>query len=220
MIKMLVSVFLILVCLSGCNRETRIQTHTRAKTDKKPVSQFVPHNGDIIFQISRSSQSTAIQIATKSKYSHVGIIYSKDGEYYVFEASRTAKLTPLSQWIAIGVNNHYVVKRLTNAKEILTTNALNNMYKEGQQLVEKPYDLYFEWSDKRMYCSELVWKIYKRALGIEIGKLQKLRDFDLSSPIVAKKVKERFGTNPPLDETVISPVSIFDSHLLTTVFEN
>ena len=74
MIKFLVSVLLIMVCLSGCNRETRIQTHTRTKTDKKLVSQFVPHNGDIIFQISRSSQSTAIQIATKSIVLHERII--------------------------------------------------------------------------------------------------------------------------------------------------
>ncbi|MBL4670033.1 MAG: hypothetical protein JKY30_12325 [Flavobacteriales bacterium] len=32
-------------------------------------------NGDIIFQISKSSQSKAIQLATNSKYSHMGIIY-------------------------------------------------------------------------------------------------------------------------------------------------
>lgn len=32
-------------------------------------------NGDIIFQTSTSGQSKAIQIATGSKYSHMGIIY-------------------------------------------------------------------------------------------------------------------------------------------------
>ena len=31
-------------------------------------------NGDIIFQTSKSSQSKAIQLATNSKYSHMGII--------------------------------------------------------------------------------------------------------------------------------------------------
>src|SRR5437867_163185 len=27
-----------------------------------------------------------------------------------------------------------------------------------------PYDLTFEWSDDKIYCSELVWKVYERAL--------------------------------------------------------
>src|SRR5690606_5876902 len=36
-------------------------------------------NGDIIFQTSKSSQSQAIQLATKSKYSHMGIIYESEG---------------------------------------------------------------------------------------------------------------------------------------------
>lgn len=31
-------------------------------------------NGDIIFQTSKSNQSKAIQLATDSKYSHMGII--------------------------------------------------------------------------------------------------------------------------------------------------
>ena len=34
--------------------------------------------GDIIFQTSNSNQSKAIQLATHSKYSHVGILYKKN----------------------------------------------------------------------------------------------------------------------------------------------
>ena len=32
----------------------------------------------------------------------------------------------------------------------------------------KDYDLYFEWSDDKIYCSELVWKIYKNGADIEL----------------------------------------------------
>jgi hypothetical protein len=87
-------------------------------------------------------------------------------------------------------------------------------------IMGRDYDIYFEWSDDRIYCSELVWKIYKSAAGIEIGSLQKLKDFDLSHPLVQEKIKERFGGHPPLDEIVISPASIFDSDLLFTVHSN
>jgi hypothetical protein len=64
----------------------------------------------------------------------------------------------------------------------------------------------------------LVWKIYKRGLGIELGALKKLQSFDLSHPVVKKKLKERYGNNIPLNENVIAPQGIFDSALLETIF--
>jgi len=83
--------------------------------------------------------------------------------------------------------------------------------------IGKPYDLYFEWSDERIYCSELVWKIYKECTGVEIGELQKLSDFDLTSDIVKRKLEERYGNNIPMNELVISPGAMFDSELLMEV---
>ena len=177
-------------------------------------------NGDIIFQTSKSSQSKAIQIATKSKYSHMGIIYQKDNEFCIFEATQPVKLTPLNEWIKRGKNGHYVVKRLKNSKKILTSENLSKMKTIGEKFIGKDYDLYFEWTDKRIYCSELVWKIYKEALGIEIGKLETLSDFDLSNKIVQKKMKERYGNNIPRNELVISPAAMFNSSKLKTVYKN
>ena len=81
-------------------------------------------------------------------------------------------------------------------------------------------DLTFEWSDDKIYCSELIWKIYQRATGIEIGKLEKLSDFDLTNEAVKQKMMERYGDKIPTNEIVISPASIFDSELLTTVKSN
>ena len=94
------------------------------------------------------------------------------------------------------------------------------MKQVGDQFNGKNYDLTFEWSDDKIYCSELIWKIYQRATGIEIGKLEKLSDFDLTNEAVKKKMKERYGDKIPTEEIVISPASIFDSELLTTVKSN
>ncbi|MNS84538.1 hypothetical protein D3C72_1183680 [compost metagenome] len=90
----------------------------------------------------------------------------------------------------------------------------------GKDFLGKNYDATFEWSDDKIYCSELIWKIYQRGVGIEVGKLEKLKDFDLSSTEVKTKLKERYGNNVPLNETVISPASIFNSPLLITVTSN
>jgi len=191
-----------LTLLFACNEEERFK------------------NGDIIFQTSKSSQSKTIQLATGSKYSHMGIIYVQDEKYFVYEAVQPVKLTPLEQWIARGENSHFVVKRLKNYEDILNATVLNKMKTVGERFKDKDYDLYFNWSDDRIYCSELVWKIYNEATGLEIGSLQKLKQFDLSNPTVSNKVKERYGNNIPLDEKVISPAQMFESDLLYTVSSN
>ena len=184
--------------------------------DESPQQNF--RNGDIIFQDSPSSQSKAIKIATKSKYSHVGIIYVNDGKHFVYEAVGPVILTPLKKWISKGVNGAFVVKRLKNS-DVLSLKNLESMKREAKKFANKPYDALFAWGDNRIYCSELVWKIYKRALGIELGKLKKLRSFDLTHPVVKAKLEERYGKNIPLDEPVIAPQGIFDSDLLKTVYE-
>lgn len=177
-------------------------------------------DGDLIFQTSTSSQSQAIQLATNSKYSHMGIIYENDGNYVVYEAVQPVKLTPLTEWINRGKNGHYVIKRLENADEILTAPILLKMKQVGDQFNGKDYDKYFEWSDEKMYCSELVWKIYKEATGIEIGKLEQLSDFELSDELVQAKMIERYGDNVPMDEKVISPAAMFNSDKLVTIEAN
>jgi len=192
-----------------------------AKTEvKKLADQDEIKNGDLIFQTSLSGQSKAIQLATKSKYSHCGLIYKDGNDFYVFEAIQPVKRTPLDKWIARGQDGKYVIKRLKNADQVLTPTTLTKMKQVGDKFNGKNYDLTFEWSDDKIYCSELIWKIYQRATGIEIGKLEKLSDFDLTNEAVKKKMKERYGDKIPTEEIVISPASIFDSELLTTVKTN
>jgi uncharacterized protein YycO len=177
-------------------------------------------NGDLIFQTSLSGQSKAIQLATKSKYSHCGLIFKDGKEFYVFEAVQPVKRTPLDKWIARGKDGKYVIKRLKNADQVLNSATLTKMKQVGDQFNGKNYDLTFDWSDDKIYCSELIWKIYQRATGIEIGKLEKLSDFDLTNEAVKQKMKERYGDKIPTNEIVISPVAIFDSELLTTIKSN
>jgi len=216
---------LALIAFSGCYAKRYFfNPKLRLKTAKSEIKKLADGNeirdGDLIFQTSLSEQSKAIQLATKSRYSHCGIIYGENGRYYVFEAVQPVKPTPLDEWIVRGKDGHFVIKRLKNADEILTVETLEKMKREGEKFIGKDYDLTFEWSDEKIYCSELIWKIYQRAAGIEIGKLEKLSDFDLTSEVVRQKMKERYGDKIPMSETVISPAAIFDSELLMTVKSN
>ena len=184
------------------------------------ASAYVPRSGDIIFHTSRSSQSVAIQRATHSPYSHMGIVYVEEGQPFVYEAIQPVRLTRLEDWERRGEGGHFVVKRLRDADRLLTAGNLSRMKAEGKKFQGRNYDLYFERSDDRMYCSELVWKIYYRALGIEIGRTQMLGDFDLSDPAVIRKMKERWKGSIPLNETVISPAAMFESNQLITVYSH
>jgi len=190
---------LFLILLLSCRKELKFQT------------------GDIIFHTSKSSQSKAIQLATDSQYSHVGLIYVKENKLFVLEAVQPVKFTPLQEWIERGVNKKFVVKRLQNSNKIFTRESQNKVTIIAEEFLGKDYDPYFEWSDDRIYCSELVWKIYERVFNIELGKLKELSDFDLSNPIVKEKLRERYGNDVPLDEKVISPGDIFECELLEEV---
>jgi hypothetical protein len=174
-------------------------------------------DGDLIFHTSRSAQSAAIQRATHSAYSHMGVVFIRRGKPFVFEAVSTVRFTPLEAWVARGNGGHFVLKRLRDSKSLLDRTGVEKLTAVAQTFRGRRYDLTFEWSDERIYCSELAWKLYDRALGVRIGALQKLRDFDLQDPVVRKKLRERYGSRLPLDEPVISPSSMFDSDLLVTV---
>ena len=174
-------------------------------------------DGDIIFHASRSSQSEALRLAMNSPYTHMGVIFFDDGSPVVYEAVGPVKFTPLEEWIDRGVDGHFVVKRLADADRRLTDAAIERLRAEGERYAGLPYDRLFEWSDDRIYCSELVWKMYKSALGLEIGELQTFRDFDLSSPEVLKAIRERYPEGLTMDETVISPASMLESDELVLV---
>lgn len=203
------------------NSDTIIK-YISAKVVEQKVTAFLENQlqeGDIIFQTSKSAQSKAIQLATGSEFSHMGIIYKDEEVLFVYEAVQPVKLTSLKDWIERCENAQFVVRRLRDNR-LLTPANLNRMKETGKRFLGKDYDIYFGWSDEKIYCSELVWKIYKEALGIEIGQLQTLQDFDLSHETVKEKMRERYGDRIPLTEKVISPASMIQSDLLFTVTGN
>lgn len=180
------------------------------------------HDGDVIFHVSQSAQSEAIKLATGSKYTHCGIVYihRQSGKAMVFEAGELVQNVPLEKWIERGKDGHYVLKRHANSDELFDDRNIKHLAGLLREHRGKQYDLTFEWSNEKFYCSELVWKIYNDGLGIELAPLERLGDFDLTSEIVQNIMQTRYGDNPPLDEQVISPKALFESPLLSTVYEN
>ncbi|MGZ3863493.1 MAG: YiiX family permuted papain-like enzyme [Bacteroidia bacterium] len=174
--------------------------------------------GDILFITSSSGQGKAIQLATKSKFTHVGVVFVENDKVYVYHAVEPVMKSTLDEFLQFSEDGKYTAKRLK--KGLLLTDATNEkMRKMAVGLLGKHYDIYFNWKDDEWYCSEFVWKLYERNYHLQIGTLRPLKDFDLSSDVVKTVMKKRYGNNIPYDEKMISPQDMFDSPLLEEVVE-
>lgn len=166
--------------------------------------------GDVIFQTSQSEQSPLLQIATRSKITHCGIIVMKNGKPYVLETLKTLVLTPLDKFIARGEDGKYWLKR--SKKE--------NIKIKYKSYLGKPYDLAFKFDNGKFYCSELIYDIYKNQLGIELCKPKKVGDYLIIGtdklPKIKKAMKRRGITK---EQYAVAPVDIFNSEHLNGVDE-
>lgn len=185
--------------------------------DAGPRYGFNPRNGDLVFQSTKSQLGPAIEIATGSSITHVGMILIDNDSAFVYEAVGPVRRIPLMEWIDLGVENKFCVKRLRNAGDILTPDILQKMRGVFSEWEGRDYDLQFQWSDDRFYCSELVHKIYERGAGMKLGETEEFGDFRLDHPVVQYWISMYFPDGPDLDERVVSPVSIYNDTSLVTI---
>ncbi len=171
--------------------------------------------GDIIFQTNGGEQGEAIMLATKSKYTHCGILFKDKNKWYVFEAIQPVQVNTLEDFIERGDGEHYVIKRLKGQSPL----PIEKMKAEAKTYLGKDYDIFFNWSNDEIYCSELVYKIYSEGAGIKICNKKYLKDYDLSNPTVKALMKKRYGNKIPLNEMMIAPSTIFESEKMELVVE-
>lgn len=134
----------------------------------------------------------------------------------VYEAVNPVKITSLDNWINRGQNKSYRVLRYRTK---LSSEQIQAIKSYSQKQLGKSYDLKFQWSDGKMYCSELVWKAYKAA-GIELCKPNKFSDYNINSPLARQAIRQRYGKSINLDEPVVAPSDIFNSWSLRVVKSN
>ncbi len=160
--------------------------------------------GDIIFQTSKAAQSKFLVAGTGSLASHCGIIVEREDGLYVYEAKTAGDglvaLIPLDEFIDKGVMNIAWYRRVT--EEPLKV----RLDYEGQE-----YDYGFEFDNGKMYCSELVYLIYKEQFGIELCKPRTISEFNVGFSFAQKFLEQR---GIPLDRLAVPPVDIQDSPIV------
>ena len=170
--------------------------------------------GDLIFHRSTSPQSAAIGEATGSSWSHVGIIVNRNRSWYVVEARQGVEVTALKSFIDRGKDKQYKIFRFPAFANSVSK---LNLYQVLAKYMKKPYDIYFEFSNDRIYCSELTYKVMLELTGQKIGTVNKMKELRLDGPHVKELIKRRLtdlGKELDPEELIVTPISqMLDSNL-------
>lgn len=174
--------------------------------------------GDIILIRSQSEQAAAIAEGTNSIWTHVGIIVKRSGDWHVAEAVGPLAVKPLSAFIGRSKNKTYKIVRNQRFSQKMLPKLYAALYKYNQ-----PYDIFFEYSDERIYCSELVYKVFRDVTGSGVGRIQKMKELRLDGPYVSKLIEERLtaiGKELNPEEPIITPVGLLDDNNLSLIHES
>ena len=190
-------------------------------------------NGDIVFQDSGGAQGVAIMFASRSLYTHVGLIeMAPDGKALVVEAVGPVRTIPLDRWIARGRGKRITIKRLKNLDEPKAKAVIARAHHYDGY----PYYIFFYDSRDAIYCSELVYAAFIEAIGISVGRVEKLRDLHIDNVAVRKLIESRWQRHPlcqsnatttfdacyalVLEQTMVTPASIARDPQMDLVYSN
>ncbi|MFK7988939.1 MAG: YiiX/YebB-like N1pC/P60 family cysteine hydrolase [Sandaracinaceae bacterium] len=168
--------------------------------------------GDVVFQDSGSAQGRVIREVTGSAWSHVGLVLPHRGSLHVLEAISPVSWTPLATWLD-RARGEVLVRRLPTSP---SEDQVARMVEVGAAWVGRPYDARFEWGDARLYCSELVFLVFERALGLRLAEPQRWRELDLGARGRAL-ARRRIGRLPPADGPLVTPEALASSPELISV---
>jgi len=169
-------------------------------------------NGDVVLQASTSSRSALIRKASRSPYSHVGLVeVAKDG-VFVLEAVQPVSRTPLDAWVKRGEGGHVTVLRAKGLDDA----ARRRVVAAARKQLGKPYDARYRWDDERLYCSELVVKAFARGAELSVGKQEKVSALALDAAELA--LAEKLGVSA--QQSLVTPGSLAEDDAFETVFSN
>lgn len=201
--KILIAIGILIVAIAIPLRSWLIEPLSAQDT---PITDI--REGDVIFHTSQSSQSPLIQIGTRSHITHCGIVVMKEGKPYVLETLKTLVLTPLDKFIVRGKDGKYWLKR-SDKEDIKIDYA---------HYLGKSYDFAFSFDNDIYYCSELVYDIYKRQLGIELCTPKQISDYLILGTDKLDKIEEAMSRRGITKEQyAVAPVDIFESEHLYNV---
>jgi len=154
--------------------------------------------GDLLFNKLSGDLQVGMENGLNRSFDNIGIVFIDGDNYGVMETAERVGYISMSSWIEKGLDQKYVVKRLFNDDSVLTDERIQKLRKEAHSHIWKEVEKSRNWSDDKLYNAELVWKVFKNSLDVELAELNTVND-EFSS------------------EYVITPEAIYSSKSLVTV---
>ena len=174
---------------------------------------YEPQKGDLVFQsLPRNAVVNAIEGATESPYSHCGIVARQENRWVVLEALHGVEVTPLREFLVRGRKQGFAVCRLKEEHQKHVPKTIN----AAREMLGRPYDSRYRMDDEKIYCSELIWKAYRKVTGTELGKPVQLKTLKWGP---YRPVIEALEGGPvPLDRMMITPADLARAKQLKLVY--
>lgn len=192
---------LALIACSGCG-------------DGNVRGDYVPQVGDVLFQsLPHNELIDAIEGASKSPYSHCGIVVKRGDAWLVLEANGPGvREIGLDRWIRQGRGAGFATYRFA-AKY---APQIDSIIGAARKFIGKPYDIHYDLDDGKIYCSELIYKAFLDATGEELGTIRKLGDLDWKPHEAIIRKIENGGL--PLERRMITPGDMAAAKQLQPVY--
>lgn len=171
--------------------------------------------GDIVLQSIGGNLGRIIQGVTLSPLDHCGIvIVDARGRVRVIEAVGPVREIDIAQWVRRGKGEKIAVYRPNDELAEHTEQVIE----AARRYLGRPYDIQYELDDAKIYCSELVWKAWRDAVGVELAPTETLGSMNWV-PWTAHILSLTEG-ELPLDRPIVSPVQLTRSPLLRLVYSD
>lgn len=192
---------LVLCVMVGCRAQSR--------------GDYQPQSGDVIFQsFPHSPLTDTIESVSLSPFSHCGLVIKRGSKVVVCEAIGPVQDTPLDAWIKRGRNQAFAVYRLNDSYAA----KIEGFVQAAETFRGRPYDIHYAFDDERIYCSELVFKAFKKSVGEDLGLVKRLGDLNWRPNEAFIRKIENGGL--PLEREMITPQDLSEAKQLHQVYKN
>ncbi|MBP0616717.1 hypothetical protein [Jiella mangrovi] len=131
----------------------------------------------LIFEEEEGPLAEALQAATKSPYTHVGIVRITGGGPVVLDTKPALWENFVEEFIANGVGGHYAVYEVRG----LSGDAIFTPARMANDYLNAPDDPYLRPGGPELSGAELVQLVY-RSVGYELGRSVRFEDLDIERP--------------------------------------
>lgn len=183
-----------------------------AKEPETDLSQLDFRAGDIVFQHLPGKLGSVICEVTDSPLSHCGLVVDRKGELSVIEAIGPVRYISLKNWLKQGDKGRFTQMRLKEVSREQIANAVT----AAEGMLGRPYDIQYELDDKKIYCSELVYKAYLRGADIEVGEKEELGNLHWRGHEAF--IRAITGGDVPLERVMVTPASIARNRRLKLMY--